>query len=120
LLKTEQELNDGIAYNFTSDVSTGTSRFSVVFKTVSITTGIESTNLNVNIYRNSNGMITVNNNKNNGTEGTITISNAIGQTLVNTMTTGTSTVISKKFSSGVYFVTLNVTGNKTTKKVIIN
>jgi len=120
LLNTEQDITDGTAYSFTSDVSTGISRFSIVFKTVSITTGIEATNLNVNIFKNTNGLITVNSNDVIGGEGTVTVCNALGQKLVNTATTGAKTVINKTFSSGVYLVTLNVAGAKTTKKVIIN
>ena len=121
LLNTEQDITDGTAYSFTSDASTGISRFSIVFKTVSITTGIDNNfvgDLNVNIFKNSNGLITIN--RNDASHGFVTVSNAIGQNLINAQTTGTSTVINKTFSSGVYFVTLNVAGNKTTKKVIIN
>jgi len=123
LLNTELELNDGSAYSFTSDVVSSTTRFSIVFKTVSITTGIDNNfagDLNVNIFKNANGLITVNSNDIVGKEGIVTVSNAIGQKLVNTATTGTRTVINKTFSSGVYFVTLNVAGNNITKKVIIN
>jgi len=120
LLSTEQDITDGTAYSFTSDVVSSTDRFSVVFKTVSITTGIEATNLNVNIFKNANGLITVNSTDVIGAEGTVTVCNALGQKLVNTATTGPKTVINKTFSSGVYFVTLNIAGNKTTKKVIIN
>jgi len=123
LLNTEQDITDGTAYSFTSDASTGISRFSIVFKTVSITTGIDNNfvgDLNVNIFKNANGLITVNSNDILGAEGTVTVCNAIGQKLVNTATTGTKTVINKTFSSGVYFVTLNVAGNNTTKKIIIN
>jgi len=117
----EQNLTDGTAYSFTSDASTGSSRFSVVFKTVSLTTGIDNNSadkLAVNIFKNANGHITIN--RSETTQGLVTVTNAIGQKLVSTQTTGTKTVINKTFSSGVYFVTLNVAGSRTTKKVIIN
>jgi|GEM_PF-2749836 len=117
LLNKEQDLTDGTVYNFTSDATTTTARFSIVFKTVSTITGIDTNNQIVNIFKNNNGQIVINNH---GAEGTITVCNAIGQKIVNAKTTGASTVINDNLTSGVYLVILNVAGTNTTKKIIIN
>jgi uncharacterized protein (UPF0212 family) len=115
-------LSDGIAYNFTSDVASTTSRFTLVFKAPSITTDLDngSDKLNVNIYNNANNQITVNHNGSFVEKGIVTVCNAIGQKLISSSTTGNITVISKPFSAGVYFVTLQTSSNKITKKLIIN
>jgi hypothetical protein len=124
VLNTESDITDGTAYTFSSDVTNTSSRFTVVFRSPSLTTdGLENNpidKLGLNIFRNANNQITINRNGSIGNEGMVTVCNAIGQKLMSTPTTGTSTVISKPFSSGVYFVTVNMAGNKTTKKVIIN
>jgi len=117
LLKIEKELTDGAPYTFTSDATTTDSRFSIVFKSASLTTGIESVNCSVNIYKNSNGLITIHSD---GAKGTITVCNSLGQKLANASIAGTSTVINNSFTSGVYFVTVTVSGSMITKKVIIN
>ena len=118
----EKDLSDGIAYTFTSDVASTTSRFTLVFKAPSITTDLDngSDKLNVNIYNNANNQITVNHNGSFVEKGIVTVCNAIGQKLISSSTTGNITVISKPFSAGVYFVTLQTSSNKITKKLIIN
>jgi len=50
----------------------------------------------------------------------VNIYNAFGQRMSSFVTSGTKTVISKPFSSGVYFVNMIVDGNRLTKKVIVN
>ena len=93
-------MSDGIAYNFTSDVASTTSRFTLVFKAPSITTDLDngSDKLNINIYNNANNQITVNHNGSFVEKGIVTVCNAIGQKLISSSTTGNITVISKPFS----------------------
>ncbi len=122
LLNTEQDLTDGTTYSFTSDATSTSTRFSVVFKSASVTTGIinnTKSNQSLLIYKNGNNLITINRNEANR-EGMVTISNAIGQKLYSSSTTGKTTVIDKSFVSGVYLVTVNIAGISTTKKIIIN
>ncbi len=52
--------------------------------------------------------------------GVVNIYNVFGQRISSYVTTGTKTVITNPFTSGVYFVTLAVDGSKTTRKVIVN
>jgi len=123
LLNTEQELVVGTAYVFASDVVSSASRFSVVFKSASVTTGIEPANQDnqqVMVYKNANNKLVVTRSAVSSTEGNITVTNAMGQKLVNVSTTGSITVIDKSFGSGVYVVTVTTDGKSTTKKVIMN
>jgi len=123
LLNSEQDITDGSAYNFTSDVTNTSTRFSLLFKTTSITTRVDNTTKGLQgmtIFKNANNQITINCNIITGQEGLISVCNAIGHLLVSIPTTGTSTVIHQSFSKGVYFVKVTVSGKQTTQKVIIN
>jgi hypothetical protein len=124
-LNVEHELTDNSAYSFSSQETSSSSRFSIVFRTSSVTTGIdkidggESRNESFNIYKNSNGQITINRN-NALSDGTVAVSNAVGQVLIIKPTTGAVTVIDAKLIPGVYLVKVTVAGINKTKKVIIN
>jgi len=119
LLNIEKELNIGTDYSFTSSATTTDSRFTVLFRSASTTTGID-TNVaeTVTVFQQANGQLMIN--RNNDVEGSIIVSNAMGQQLLKLPTTGTSTVLDKSFGKGIYFVTLNVAGKSTTKKLILN
>jgi uncharacterized repeat protein (TIGR01451 family) len=71
------------------------------------------------VFKSVDGKITILKNNTVG-EGIVTIYNVTGQKLKTCATTGTTTVIRESFTHGVYIVTLDVNGNKITKKVIIN
>jgi len=117
----EQDLTSGIGYSFSSEVTSSANRFSIIFKSPSITTGIEKpeTNaLNIQVYKNLNNQIIIKLNENQN--GTVTICNAIGQNLYNNKLTGTSTVINRSFGSGVYFVKVDSNGVSATRKIVIN
>ena len=123
VLNTEQDITDGTPYNFSSDVTNSSSRFTIVFRTASIATGInpaENNSENLFVYKNAANQIVVNREKSLDQQGIVTVCNAIGQKLLSTSTTGTITVIKKAFTSGVYFVTVNVAGKNTTKKVVVS
>lgn len=116
---TETELSQGVVYNFSSDITTpSTDRFSIIFRTRGISTGfknIENENQVLKTIQ-SNHQIRIDSNL--GQKGMVSICNTIGQKLMCMSTTGT--LLSKRLNSGVYFVTVNVNGISTTKKVIIN
>ena len=121
-INTEQDLTDGTAYTFSSDVANTSSRFSILFKSVSVTTGInnkENDNQVVIYYESTKNQIIVNRDGAIDKEGIITVCNALGQRLISTKTKGTSTTINNSCDSGVYLVTVNVGGRNITKKVII-
>jgi len=71
------------------------------------------------VFKNSDGKITILKNNTFG-EGIVTLWNTTGQKLITCSTTGTTTVIGKSFTPGVYIAIVEVNGNKTTKKLIIN
>jgi len=122
-LGTENELKIGNNYSFISEKASTSTRFTIVFKSTSVTTGIGNTaataSESIFIYKNQDGRITVNRKDAIG-EGTVTVCNAIGQVLTNVTTTGTVTVVEKKFIPGVYLVKITLAGKNITKKVIIN
>jgi len=123
LLNLEQDITDGTAYSFISDVANTNSRFSILFRSLAIATGMDknsSNNPDIMIFKNANNQITVNCVGDNFKEGMISIYSTLGQILMNTHTTGSNTVIGKSFVPGVYFVTVTVTGKSFTKKLIIN
>ena len=124
LQNSEYNLTNGTAYNFTSDVtSSNVSRFSVVFKSTSITTGIPNNTDNSNlilVYRNVNNQITINCASEMIGLGSVTVYNAVGQKLENETLTNTITVIGRTFNTGVYLVTVVANGKTSTQKVVIN
>jgi hypothetical protein len=122
LLDAEMDITDGADYNFSSDAVNTDSRFSIQFRSPSVTTAIENNandNWTMNVYKNANNQIVVTSNLHHN--GLITITNAAGQKLISTSLTGTTTIVDKSFGAGVYFVTVTVTvaGNKATSKIII-
>jgi len=122
LLNTEKELTIGNSYTFSSTEISTLSRFSILFKTTSVTTQINDDGKgseSMLIYKNQNNQITVNRMDAIG-EGTLTVSNSIGQLLASQSTTGTVTVVDKTLIPGVYLVKLTLKGKNTIKKVIIN
>lgn len=121
LLNTVQELTGNAAYTFSSDETNNTTRFSIVFKSTGVTTGLTNTtgSESVLIYRNQNGLITVTRNNAIG-EGTVTVCNALGQMLTSISTTGSVTVVNKDFTPGIYLVKVSLAGKDTNRKVIIN
>ena len=123
VLNTEQDITDGSAYSFTSDPTTAnTSRFSLVFKAPSATTGLNTgnTDKNISVYRNANNQITINYTGSLSSESMVTVSNAVGQKLVEKNMTSTVSVIDNRLLPGVYLVSVTTAGKSITKKVILN
>ena len=122
LLNTEQDLTDGTAYSFTSDVASTTNRFSLVFKSVGVTTGVQtaSGNQSILIYKNANNQIEVNCTGSISDNAYVSVYNTLGRKLESKQMTGTTTVIGRTFTSGVYVVTVNNGGKSIIKKVILN
>jgi len=122
LLVTEQELTDGTAYTFTSDVASTISRFSVVFKAAGIATGIHAAagDPTTLIYKNANNQIAFHCKGELSSDAFITVYNAQGQKLETKQITSTTTVIYKAFTPGVYVVTVNNGGENIIRKIILN
>ena len=122
VLNTEQDLTNGVVYTFASDVASTTSRFSIVFKSVGVTTGVQaaSGDPSILIYKNANNRIAVNCIGSISDNAYVSVYNTLGQKLDLKKMAGTTTIIDKAFTSGVYVVTVNNGGTSTTRKVIIN
>jgi len=121
LLNIEQNLTDGTAYNFTSDVASTANRFTVIFKSAGSITGQNNTgNSQMYVYKNASNQIVVNCKGDINSNAMVSVYNALGQKLYTEQITGNNTVIGEKFPSGVYMVTVNNGGKSTTKKVILN
>jgi len=122
LLGTEQDLTDGIAYTFASDVASITDRFSVVFKSAGVATGLDTAtgDQTALIYKNASNQIAVNCKGDISSDAVLSVYNALGQKLEIQKITSTMTVIAKTLTSGMYVVTVNNGGKITTKKVILN
>ncbi|MEI8272180.1 MAG: T9SS type A sorting domain-containing protein [Paludibacter sp.] len=117
LLNTETELAKGVAYNFSSQITTPTTnRFSLLFRSPSSPNGLNNASkLNAQVYVNIANQIVVN-----ASESTkICIYNALGQNQYENLLTSTKQTIQKTFSAGVYFVALSINGQSEIQKVII-
>lgn len=122
LLNTEQDLTDRRTYTFASDVASTTSRFSLVFRSVELSNGIQaaSENQSILIYKNVNNQIAVNCYSSISDNAFISVFNALGQKLESKQITSATTVIDRTFNSGAYVVTVYNGGTSITKKVILN
>jgi hypothetical protein len=117
----ETDLTDGVSSYQFSPETTSTDRFSIIFRSSGVSTAIGKDNfdnLPLNVYKNRNNQIVIQ--RAVSQNATVTVCNAIGQKLFSSQMTGSSMVIDKAFDAGVYFVTLSITGIKTTQKIIIN
>jgi len=115
------DLTDGTSYTFSSDITSGTGRLSIIFKTVSTSTGLDvDKNQQIVISKNANNQITVNCTGNLNTESSVSVYNEIGQKLAYKQLKSTRTLIDMPYSAGVYVVTVLNGGQKITRKVILN
>jgi hypothetical protein len=122
LSTTEQELTSGSTYSFSSDVASSTGRFSIIFKAVGTTTDINNAAKNqpIVVLINANNQIVVNCNNEVIGRANVSVFNAIGQKLENKTITGTTTVLTNSYVSGVYFVSVLTNGKTTTHKIVMN
>ena len=118
LLNTEQDLNIDPVYEFTSDVTTTETRFSIIFKTKSITTGIENVEDNFEIYKNDVNQIIVNSKNEDLTDVVVNIYNLLGERLIAKELSGNSMVINIPHGIGICLVNVLYKGKVTKKKLL--
>lgn len=84
-------------------------------------TGTNPTNTdhNILIYNNSDNKIVIKCKDESSSKGSVTINNMMGQNILTKQLSGSNTVIENQLRSGIYFITVNMAGKITTKKVII-
>jgi len=105
------------AYNFESDITTGnTSRFSLIFKSPSVTTNLKSDyNANVSIWSNNQNKITIIAPE----ESDYTIYNTCGQKITDGLITSNKTIVNTDCKAGIYLVKVNCKGKISTSKVVV-
>ena len=113
------DLSDGSSYIFSSGVSTNnTSRFALIFKAPSITTGINPADSGSFWFStNANGQIMLNGTPN--AETSVAVYNAIGQRVAAQNLSSTIKVFDTRLVPGVYTIVLKSVGKTAKTKVII-
>jgi hypothetical protein len=121
VLHTEQELTLGVPYAFKSSIISNADRFSLIFRTPSITTqlNLENENAQITVYKVDNRIVIQNKGVVNK-DAVVTICNAIGQKLVTKQLLTDKTTIETHLETGVYFVTVRAGDRTTTKKILID
>ncbi|MDD3321854.1 MAG: T9SS type A sorting domain-containing protein [Paludibacter sp.] len=114
----ETDITDGTPYSFTSDSITTESRFSIIFKSISGTTALNTEiEDNIVIYKNADNHISVK--TNNNIEGNINVYNSLGQKVVDKPMTGNLTIIENPLKAGIYIVTVTNSVKTSAKQVVI-
>jgi len=119
----EWNLTDGSAYTFASDVAATSNRFTLMFKSPSITTSMNSTDSNfdkISVSQNGNNQIIVNYNGNLNSQNTVSVYNTVGQKLAVKNLKSTVTVFDNTFVPGVYLITVVNAVKLVTKRVVID
>ena len=106
-LGTDMDITHGIPYNFTSDKTTTTNRFEIIFKTLSAVTSFTNSTVkqNFSVVKDANNQLIVT--RNNVEPALLSIYNAVGQKIFSATVNNMCTVIDKQFSPGVYLVKVN-------------
>ncbi len=111
-LDIEHNLTDGTAYTFESSVVSTVGRFSILFKTASITTALTSEVANstqkadVKIVLNAQNQIVIMRKGNNQPEH-VSIYNSVGQPVFSTSISGETNTLNYNLNAGMYFVKVN-------------
>ncbi|MEI7527085.1 MAG: T9SS type A sorting domain-containing protein, partial [Mariniphaga sp.] len=112
-------LSDGSSYTFSSVVTTNnSSRFALIFKAPSSTTGINPETINNLWFSTQNGQIMINGVNGNGAR--LEVYNAVGQKVFLGNLTSSNTPLNTKFAAGTYLVKLSSNGYSLTKKIVID
>lgn len=120
LLNTESDLELENPYSFTSNIVSKSERFSIIFKTISITTDINKpANGKVIVTLNSNNQIVVNSGELADKKGIIRVYNSVGQNIETFPINGAITVIHKSLGAGLYIITVSAEGKNSTNKLSI-
>ena len=119
LLNSEQDITDGSAYSFSSDIVNNSTRFSLIFKSPSIVnaTNEMTNNENVSVFKNANKQIIINYNGAINNQSIVSIYNTTGQKLAEKQLESSVTLLEDSFGIGVYLVTVKNAGKTVTKKI---
>ncbi len=119
-LHVEQDMTDGSVYSFTSDETNTTDRFSIVFRSSLIETGIQKVeDPGISIFRYGKGQFLVKVKGQTNEVGTITVTGLLGQRILTTRITGETTVLNTNLASGSYLITVKSDGKELIRKVVV-
>jgi hypothetical protein len=109
---TEFDLSNGAAYNFNSDVTTTSTRFSILFRSPGISTEVTNPDKeHISVFINTQNKIVIS-----AKEGSnYAIYNAVGQLIENGQTTAKLQTVNRKLQTGLYVVKVG----SVTKRVIV-
>ena len=112
------ELSDGSSYSFTSDATNNnTSRFTLMFKAPSTTTGMNPES-NSNLWISShNGQVVLNGAANGAT---LEVFNTLGQKVISKNITESTVQLKNNLAAGAYLVKVSNAGKTITRKIIID
>jgi hypothetical protein len=119
LLDTEQDLTTDTAYTFTSDATSTDTRFSLIFKSNSDVTALNSLNEVIKIHQNDPHQITISCNTGNDNEGVVSIYDQLGRRIITRKISTNMLKINMPSVSGVYFITAAIGGKSVVKKIAL-
>ena len=120
LINTPIQLTADAAYTFNSGITTdNSSRFSLIFKSPSIATGLNS-NANSNVWISVSGTNQLIVNTTANAESSVAVYNTVGQKLYTKNLTSGNTTLNTPLQRGVYLVSVTAGGKSLSKKVIID
>ncbi|MFZ4726899.1 MAG: hypothetical protein ACOYMD_15805, partial [Paludibacter sp.] len=106
LLNTEQELTINSVYEFTSEPTTTETRFSIIFKTKSITTEIANVDGYIDVYKNADNQLIVKCKNKNCSDDVVSIYNLMGEKLISKELSGNTTIINIPQRLGICLVSV--------------
>lgn len=114
------DLTNGDSYSFDSDVATTDSRFCIIFKSVSVATDVNETNIpNVSVYANSLRQIMLNFATLPSSNLSISVYNCLGSRVLYRKDVSKDQLLNEVFVPGTYVVNISNGEATVTKKVII-
>lgn len=119
----EFDLGNNKAYEFNSDATKTTERFSVIFRTSGVSTDFNSTELenNISVYKNANNSFVLACNVELINGASVAVFNCAGQKILEQKLLKDNTLIPiPDFAKGVYLVKVNVANKNVTKKIVVN
>ena len=123
LTNTEQDITDGTAYSFSSDITSTNSRFSIIFRSGSAITSVNSSidnTISIFVFKNINNQIEVNIPDEIVGKASVYVYNSVGIKLESMLLKNSQNVLNNSYTAGVYLVSIITNGKSITRKIVIN
>jgi hypothetical protein len=119
----EFDLSNNTSYEFKSDATKTTERFSVIFRSSGVTTDLNSTELenNISVYKNTDKSFVVSSNIELTNDASVAVFNCAGQKLSEQKLVNNHTIVTiSDLAKAVYLVKVNVGNKSVMKKIVVN